>query len=664
MAYLFRVQRAANKITMGTTDTTIVVESHTASQLLGLDASKNLESVTSPILTDLTLTGFTGILWSNAGTITGDATLDKLDNLAANKTFNNAARSISFNFTNPTNQPTYDGAFEIQASGTFAGDLLHVHQHTGNPGTTDLIHAEATDADVTLLRLYHSVGNAICLAIGGHGSNVATIDTEGDALFNTLSITSVAAEGSDVDKFLVDSSNVVKYRTGAEVLADIGGSASGHNHDATYQPLDAVLTDIAALSVVADNEFIVGTGAGVYAHESGATARTSIGLGTGDSPTFANLTLGDTDSALIFAPNDHLQYNSAGNYYLFSIGNVAAVRIDSSGPGGGVRTDYITEYAPDHGVIIEGVKLVDNHIRILNGEELRFYDAGSSHYVGFEAPALTANQIWVLPNADGDNTNVLQTNGSGVLTWVAAAGADSEKVKVDVGATADYIGAANSDGVLRTTTGLSYADGGNFVTLGLSHLGFESLTSPTPNDRIPFWDESGSSFAWLSPSTGLSIDATSLGLNFGALSEETTPDILDVVCIYDPTGGAHHKVALGNLKALSAYTDEDSNTDAMLVTHAYLAATDGWVSAYTGLFTQQGLITLYVETATQYGIDSDPTAGGDIIEKEAGSEIGQWRSVSAFVAKGEYFEIRTTYAGTATIRWKSIGTLSKPVDQD
>lgn len=57
----------------------------------------------------------------------------------------------------------------------------------------------------------------------------------------------------------------------------------------TYQPLDAVLTDIAALDVVADNEFIVGTGAGVYAHESGATARTSIGLGTTDTVTFADI---------------------------------------------------------------------------------------------------------------------------------------------------------------------------------------------------------------------------------------------------------------------------------------------------------------------------------------------------------------------------------------
>jgi hypothetical protein len=39
-------------------------------------------------------------------------------------------------------------------------------------------------------------------------------------------------------------------------------------------------------------------------------------------------------------------------------------------------------------------------------------------YVGFKAPdSLAANQIWTLPLVDGSNTQVLQTNGSGVLSW-------------------------------------------------------------------------------------------------------------------------------------------------------------------------------------------------------------------------------------------------------
>ena len=46
MAKIFDINRTNNKITLGTTGTTINIASHTASLLLSLDASKNLESVT------------------------------------------------------------------------------------------------------------------------------------------------------------------------------------------------------------------------------------------------------------------------------------------------------------------------------------------------------------------------------------------------------------------------------------------------------------------------------------------------------------------------------------------------------------------------------------------------------------------------------------------
>ncbi|MHA1883082.1 MAG: hypothetical protein ACTSUO_08560 [Candidatus Thorarchaeota archaeon] len=53
-----------------------------------------------------------------------------------------------------------------------------------------------------------------------------------------------------------------------------------------------VLDDLNDLGpVTQDGEFLVGTGAGSFAWESGDTARTSLGLGSGNSPTFASLTL-------------------------------------------------------------------------------------------------------------------------------------------------------------------------------------------------------------------------------------------------------------------------------------------------------------------------------------------------------------------------------------
>jgi len=50
-----------------------------------------------------------------------------------------------------------------------------------------------------------------------------------------------------------------------------------------------------------------------------------------------------------------------------------------------------------------------------DGKEIRFGDVGNSNYVGFKAPALTADQIWTLPDADGTAGQVLYTNGAGIL---------------------------------------------------------------------------------------------------------------------------------------------------------------------------------------------------------------------------------------------------------
>jgi len=49
-------------------------------------------------------------------------------------------------------------------------------------------------------------------------------------------------------------------------------------------------------------------------------------------------------------------------------------------------------------------------------------DDDGAHFASFMVPALAANTVYTLPPDDGDNTEVLQTNGTGTLTWVANAG--------------------------------------------------------------------------------------------------------------------------------------------------------------------------------------------------------------------------------------------------
>ncbi len=54
-----------------------------------------------------------------------------------------------------------------------------------------------------------------------------------------------------------------------------------------------------AMAVLADGEMIVGDGSGDPVAESGATLRTSIGVGTGDSPQFTGVNIGHASDTTV-----------------------------------------------------------------------------------------------------------------------------------------------------------------------------------------------------------------------------------------------------------------------------------------------------------------------------------------------------------------------------
>ena len=58
--------------------------------------------------------------------------------------------------------------------------------------------------------------------------------------------------------------------------------------------------------------------------------------------------------------------------------------------------------------------------------DVRFADSDSSNYVALQAPATVASNVtFTLPSADGSSGQVLQTDGSGVLSFATASGAVS-----------------------------------------------------------------------------------------------------------------------------------------------------------------------------------------------------------------------------------------------
>lgn len=63
-------------------------------------------------------------------------------------------------------------------------------------------------------------------------------------------------------------------------------------------------------------------------------------------------------------------------------------------------------------------KKVYAHLQLQGQNELRFADSDSTNYVSFRAPAtVSADQVWTLPAADSTGTQVLASNGSGVLSF-------------------------------------------------------------------------------------------------------------------------------------------------------------------------------------------------------------------------------------------------------
>ena len=105
-----------------------------------------------------------------------------------------------------------------------------------------------------------------------------------------------------------------------------------------------------------------------------------------------------------------------------------------------------------------------------SNKELRFYEG--SNYVGFEAPALSADKIWVLPAADGTAGYALKTDGSGNLSWGLAGGNAFETISVS--GQSDVVADSSSDTLtLAAGTGLAIttAAGSDTITFTNTAVG-------------------------------------------------------------------------------------------------------------------------------------------------------------------------------------------------
>lgn len=164
-----------------------------------------------------------------------------------------------------------DLAIGTQAGTTTARLLLY--GTTANNGasviktTNGNLHIDSDDTHTVYLNYYTGGTTSVVVGNGASGSSGTAFYASGNATVGSnLDITTISNATSDTDKFLVADGTRVKYRTGAQVLSDIGGApATG----GAYLPL-AGGTMTGDLKLNDNVDLYLGTGSDFQAYHDGS----------------------------------------------------------------------------------------------------------------------------------------------------------------------------------------------------------------------------------------------------------------------------------------------------------------------------------------------------------------------------------------------------------
>ena len=282
-----------------------------ANDVTGVLPSANLDADTAHLSTDQTFSGnktFSGNLIAQGNVDLGNATSDTI--------------TATGRFDSPL-VPSTDSARDLGTTSLYwANAYVDAITTTGNINAGGMI----SGSFISSSRDIHIKALPVSASIAAVSASVVSLSAASgeanESAFKTIQISTNISAAPVVADSDADTLN----------LAEGAGLAISTNDtsDTITFAVDGVLEDLDTLGVASANgEFIVATGAGAFAYESGNTARTSLGLGTADAPTFATVNTGQGANEL-YAMNQNVRTSDSPTFASLTLSGDLVVEGDTT----------------------------------------------------------------------------------------------------------------------------------------------------------------------------------------------------------------------------------------------------------------------------------------------------------------------------------------------
>ena len=212
--------------------------------------------------------------------------------------------------------PTVDSQNDLGSTSLYwANAYVDAITTTGNINAGGMISGSfiSSSRDIHIKELAVSASIATLSAASGEAN---------ESSFKTISVTNDISQAPVVADTDADSLGLTAG-AGLAITTDA-------SNDAITFATDGVLEDLDTLGAAsADGEFIVATGAGAFAYESGNTARTSLGLGNASAVTFATVNTGQGANEL-YAMNQNVRTSDSPTFTNLTLSGDLTVEGDTT----------------------------------------------------------------------------------------------------------------------------------------------------------------------------------------------------------------------------------------------------------------------------------------------------------------------------------------------